>query len=209
MRKGATVPRGRTSATFVRLRPRDLRRPDPRRGSRPICTTARPRSEAITTPRTTSPTANGQSHSSRWSGSGKQAVLQERRSSGFTKPRARGRARAAPAQRLGGRALQRRVEGGVDAQAALVDALAAVLALEVLAHLLEEVGRDRAAGPCAGAAPAARPWRPRPRRRRCTSPRPCGRARGCAGAARARAVDGREPGRVLGQPGEEGRLGEA
>ena len=112
------------------------------------------------------------------------------------------------AQRAHRGALRARVERRVDAQAALVDALAAVLALEVLADLLEEVRCDR--GRIAVQVQAQRL-----------------RLRGvgllaadvllrghpvehvvAAGERALGVVDRRQPGRVLGHAGDERRLGE-
>ena len=87
MRKGATVPGLRTSATLLRLVQAISAGPT-RASYSPMRTTAIPRSEASTTPRTTSPAAIGPSQSSRWRRSGNLPSLSTL-SVGGTKPRDR------------------------------------------------------------------------------------------------------------------------
>ena len=144
MRKGATTPARQDLGDAGAARPGDVRGQRAGRGTSPIWTTAEARSEARTTPRTTSPAAKGQSHSSRCSGLGKEAVLQQARRRAARSRARGGRGRAGPSRsaRTAARCIVG-VERRVDAQAALVDALAAVLPLQVLAHLLEEVRGDR------------------------------------------------------------------
>ena len=87
MRKGAIVPGLRTSATLAR-RVQAMSAGTTFASYSPMRTTASPFSEASTTPRTTSPGANGVSQSSRWMRSGKRPSLSTD-SVGGTNPRAR------------------------------------------------------------------------------------------------------------------------
>ena len=166
MRNGATAPRGSTSATFVRRVQATSGGRAAAPGSRRSGRRRSPRSEASTTPRTHVARGERPVPLVEVQRLGQNAPSVEERSPRAARSPARGgRARAArraargrPARCMPG------IERRVDPQAALVDALAAVLPLEVLAHLLEEVRRDRGRVLAQVQAERAPPWpRPPPR----------------------------------------------
>ena len=128
---------------------RRCRRPAAARGSRRSAPRRSRGRRPATTPRTTSPSRERPVPLVEVQRLRQQAVRPEHARLGRHEAARAPVERAQPvAQRAHRGALRRRVERRVDAQAALVDALAAVLLLEVLAHLLEEVGAIEGGSRC-------------------------------------------------------------